>query len=198
MSESIEVCIDALAERGWHVHPGFLAGEAVAALREVCVARHRSGAFHAAGVGSGQAHVVSELRGDAIAWLEVDDPSPVVRAWLDAMESFRRAINAGLYLGLFELEAHFALYPPGAFYKRHLDRFRDDDRRTLTVILYLNEDWRPEHGGALRFYPDADAAGIDIEPRGGTLVTFLADRFWHEVLPARRPRMAVTGWFKRR
>jgi len=35
-------------------------------------------------------------------------------------------------------------------------------------------------------------------PEAGTFVAFLAERFPHEVLPARRPRLALTGWFRRR
>ena len=37
-----------------------------------------------------------------------------------------------------------------------------------------------------------------MKPAGGTLVAFLSDRVEHEVLPARRDRIAVSGWFRRR
>jgi SM-20-related protein len=37
----------------------------------------------------------------------------------------------------------------------------------------------------------------EVLPIGGTLVCFLSDRFHHEVLPARRERLAATGWFTR-
>lgn len=190
--------LDALAGRGWHVQPDFLPEETVAALRAECLARHAAGGFHAAGVGAGRARVLNEIRGDHVLWLEADDPHPAVQDYLSAMEALRRAVNRELQLGLFELEAHFAAYPPGAYYKRHLDRFRDDDRRTLTLILYLNEGWRAEDGGALRFWPEEAGEPVDIAPEGNTLVAFLSERFWHEVLPARRMRLALTGWFKRR
>ncbi len=97
------------------------------------------------------------------------------------------------------MELHYAVYPPGAGYQRHLDRFRDDDRRTLTVILYLNPpDWSEEDGGQLLFWPNPDGAPHVIQPLGGALVTFLSERFWHEVTPARRERISLTGWFRRR
>jgi len=38
----------------------------------------------------------------------------------------------------------------------------------------------------------------DVPPEGGTLVCFMSERFWHEVLPARRLRLSLTGWFRRR
>jgi SM-20-related protein len=37
-----------------------------------------------------------------------------------------------------------------------------------------------------------------VAPVGGTLVAFLSERFHHEVLPARRERYSLTGWFTRR
>jgi Rps23 Pro-64 3,4-dihydroxylase Tpa1-like proline 4-hydroxylase len=34
-------------------------------------------------------------------------------------------------------------YPKGTFYKRHLDTFQNDQRRKLSMVLYLNDkDWR--------------------------------------------------------
>jgi SM-20-related protein len=68
----------------------------------------------------------------------------------------------------------------------------------LTFILYLNENWTAADGGLLRFWPDERTAALEIEPAGGTLVTFLSDRFWHEVLPAQRQRLSLTGWFRHR
>ncbi|MFP5505881.1 MAG: 2OG-Fe(II) oxygenase, partial [Gammaproteobacteria bacterium] len=41
-----------------------------------------------------------------------------------------------------------------------------------------------------------EGESIDVLPQGGTFVCFLSDRFHHEVLPATRERMSVTGWFK--
>lgn len=191
--------VTALAHYGWCVVPGFLAEADTAALRAECLQAHAAGAFHAAGTGRGQARVRSEVRGDHVLWLDDTNTGPALHETLDQFESLRQAVNQELFLGLFDLETHFAVYPPGAGYQRHLDRFRDDDRRSLTVILYLNEpDWREEDGGQLQFWPDPEAAPLEIQPAGGTLVTFLSDRFWHEVLPASRQRLSLTGWFRRR
>jgi len=91
---------------------------------------------------------------------------------------------------------HYALYPPGAGYARHRDRFRDDDARVLSCVAYLNDRWGPHDGGALRLH--LDGGPRDVAPIGGTLVAFLADRVEHEVLPATRQRLAVAGWFRSR
>ena len=194
-----ESIVETLAERGWCVAAGFLPEVEVAALRGECLQAHSAGAFHAAGVGRGQSRVRAEVRGDQVLWLEETEAGPALRGVLQDLEALRQAVNRSLFLGLLDLETHFAVYPPGAGYQRHLDRFRDDDRRSLTVILYLNPpDWAPEEGGLLRFWPDPENAPLEILPAGGTLVTFLSERFWHEVLPAKRQRLSLTGWFRRR
>lgn len=197
--QQLAAIMGALTDKGWCVLPDFLPPETVAALRDECLARQETGRFHRAGVGPGQAEVVADIRRDRILWLEQDDPNPAVRAYHDATETLRQAVNRDFFLGLHELESHFAVYPEGGFYKKHLDRFRDDDRRTLTAIVYLNDDWTEADGGLLRFWPDPSGEGeaIDIVPSGGTLVTFLSELYWHEVLPARRARLALTGWFRR-
>lgn len=188
----------ALAEPGWCVVPGFLSDEETGALRAECRQAHSAGGFHRAGVGSGQAEVRSEIRGDHVLWVDENLAGPALKAALARLEILRQTVNQALFLGLFDVELHFAIYPPGAGYQRHLDRFRDDNRRSLTVILYLNENWHPENGGLLRFWPEENGEPLEIKPIGGTLVTFLSDRFWHEVLPARRERLSLTGWFRRR
>ena len=72
--------------------------------------------------------------------------------------------------------------------------------RTLTTVLYLNPDWQSADGGQLRIYTDPDYPGRyqEVQPLAGTLVAFLSARFEHEVMPASRERLSLTGWFKRR
>lgn len=194
----IDSVVAALAGPGWHVAPGFLDAAETEALRGECRRAHAAGGFHPAGVGQGRARTLSEIRGDHVMWIEEDQAGPALKAALEKLEILRQAVNQALFLGLFDVELHFAVYPPGTGYQRHLDRFRADDRRSLTAILYLNEDWTREDGGLLRFWPEDNGEALDIVPAGGTLVTFLSERFWHEVLPARRERLSLTGWFRRR
>ena len=106
-------------------------------------------------------------------------------------------LNRTLLLGLFSFEGHFAIYPAGAAYRRHRDRFRDDDARVLSCILYLNDGWSARDGGTLRIHLDGGGQ-YDVLPIGGTLVCFLSERFEHEVLPGKRERLALTGWFRQR
>jgi SM-20-related protein len=190
--------VAALAEPGWCVVPDYLSATETANLRDECLAAQNHGDFHPAGVGRGVAEVRSEIRGDQVLWVDEALAGPALKNTLARLETLRLAVNQHLFLGLFDVELHFAIYPPGAGYRRHLDRFQDDDRRTLTIILYLNENWTDADGGLLHFWPDASENILEIEPAGGTLVTFLSDRFWHEVAPARKTRLSLTGWFRRR
>jgi SM-20-related protein len=192
---------DALAGRGYDIVPSFVAPDTIAALREAAIGRHEAGAFRAARVGRAErATRAAGVRGDAILWLEPDDAEPAVGAALAALHALRATLNRELYLGLDALEAHFAVYPPGASYGVHVDRFRDDDARAVSVVLYLNDAWTAEDGGALRLYLEraGEPPYRDVIPGGGTLAVFLAERFAHEVLPARRARYSLTGWFRRR
>jgi SM-20-related protein len=193
-----QAIVDALAGPGWCVVPDYLSQTEVIALRNECLEAHAAGTFHHAGVGSGQAEVIAEIRGDQVLWIDEAEAGPALQTALTKLEALRLEVNRNLFLGLFDVELHFAVYPPGAGYRRHLDRFQDDDRRTLTVILYLNQDWQSDAGGLLRFWPDADGNALEIAPLGGTLVTFLSEHFWHEVSPAQRQRLSLTGWFRRR
>ncbi|MDF0729397.1 2OG-Fe(II) oxygenase [Pseudomonas entomophila] len=185
--------VDDLAERGWTQQSLFLPVELLRTLADECRLR----AIRPASVGRGDGQEVREaIRGDRIQWLEPGQ-SVACDQYLAAMDGLRQALNQGLYLGLEDYECHFALYPPGAFYRRHLDRFRDDDRRAVSVILYLNEDWQPEDGGQLRMFLDGDVAH-DVQPLAGCLVAFLSADIPHEVLAAGRERLSLTGWFRRR
>ncbi len=189
--------IDDLAARGWSRLDNVLPATLTHELAEECRKRARAGALNPAGVGRGQGLAVREgIRGDSIQWLEHGQSAPS-DGYLQAMDELRSALNQAFYLGLEDFECHFACYPPGAFYQKHLDRFRDDDRRTVTAVYYLNEAWQTEHGGALRLYL-ADETELDVLPSAGTLVLFISAELPHEVLPATRERLSLTGWFRRR
>ncbi|HGY9623919.1 2OG-Fe(II) oxygenase [Pseudomonas juntendi] len=189
--------VDELANHGWSRQPLFVPAALTRVLAAECRQRSAEGELSPASVGRGIGQEVREtIRGDHIQWIEPGQSEACDR-YLDIMEGLRQALNQGLYLGLEDFECHFALYPQGAFYRRHLDRFRDDDRRAVSVVLYLNENWQPEDGGQLRMFL-ADGVEHDVQPEAGTLVVFLSGDIPHEVLPAGRERLSLTGWFRRR
>ena len=191
-----EICA-AIEQRGWAIDASFLPQIAIAALRVEARRRDSAGEFHPAGVGRAKGRVErSDIRGDRIVWLDEQPACTAEISLAEALEGLRLSLNRTLFLGLDSFEGHYAIYPPGAFYRRHRDRFRDDDARVISCVLYLNEAWAVEDGGALRIHLGQGAR--DILPVGGTLVCFASERFEHEVLPSARERLAVTGWFRRR
>ncbi|MBD1549989.1 2OG-Fe(II) oxygenase [Pseudomonas typographi] len=190
--------VDDLAERGWSQQNVFLTQALTVALAQECRRRSRAGELVPAAVGRGlEPQVRQGIRGDLTQWVDPGG-AECCDHYLALMESLREALNRGLFLGLEDFECHFALYPPGAFYTRHLDRFRDDDRRMVSVVVYLNPAWLPGDGGQLRLYLGAQGTPYDVTPTGGCLVVFLAGEVPHEVLPAQRERLSLTGWFRRR
>lgn len=189
--------VDDLAARGWSLQSSFLPSDVTHKLADECRRRHAEGTLAPASVGRGEEQAVREgIRGDHIHWLEAGQ-AEVCDAYLALMDELRRSLNRELFLGLEEFECHFAFYPPGAFYQTHLDRFRDDDSRCVSAVLYLNPDWQPADGGELRMH-FADGSNLDVPPLSGDLLVFLSGDFPHEVLVTRTDRLSLTGWFRRR
>lgn len=196
-AECFELVADDLAARGWSVQreavPLGLAGE----LADICDALWQAEQLTPAGIGRGSdLAVVPEIRGDYTRWLDACPASPAKTVYLDLMCDLRETLNRTLFLGLDTFETHFALYPPGAGYRKHLDRFKNSPLRTVSVVAYLNRNWRPGDGGELRLHLKEGV--VDVEPRAGTLVVFLSARIVHEVLSANRERCSLVGWFRRR
>ena len=193
----ISILIDHLAAHGWAVTTNLLAPHTIAALAQDAQTLWASAAFKAAGVGRGAAlQVRADIRSDHILWLDEANLTAPQTAYCTALETLRQELNEQLFVGVQALEAHYAVYPPGAFYQRHLDRFSTADERILSCSLYLNPNWTNADGGALRLYEEERA--IEIYPHAGTFVIFRSDAIFHEVLPATRERFSLTGWFKRR
>jgi SM-20-related protein len=192
-----------LAEHGYAVIPNFLplsiGNSLVAEIQELWT----NGVYREAAVGRGEAKQVrTEIRSDYVHWLNPLILTPPQQSYWNLMEKLREALNRTLFLGLFDYEAHLACYPPGASYRAHVDRHRESESRIVSAIVYLNRDWSKEDGGELRLYMD-HVLGItgpfrDVVPEFGQLVLFLSGDFWHEVLPSRRERHSITGWYRRR
>lgn len=190
-----------IAERGWAYARHFLDDAVWRVLAEELHAGQEGGALRRAGIGARERYRVEEaIRGDYIRWLDQACLSEAQSRALSRLEGLRLACNRDLQLGLLDFEGHFAVYPENSYYRRHRDQPLDSDSRVLSCVVYLNQSWRPEDGGQLRLHLDTqDQPGrVDILPEGGALVCFLSARFFHEVLPARRERLSLTGWFRRR
>ncbi|MDX1626935.1 MAG: 2OG-Fe(II) oxygenase [Wenzhouxiangellaceae bacterium] len=182
--------------------PGFWVGEH--AFDEAEVQRLRAeldrlveaDALRRAGIGRERDFQLDRsIRADRIHWLGAGHPEHL--RFLAFAERLRLALNRRLFLGLFEFEAHFALYPPGGYYRQHTDAFRGQANRLVSLVAFLNPDWHEGDGGELVLYEaDGEQALRRVPPRGGTLAVFLSEEVPHEVLPTRRDRASIAGWFR--
>ena len=199
MSISIDNIADALSDEGYIVIPNALDADVLSGLQQR-VTNLSPEQWLSAGVGRDTDFQQNKkIRSDNIFWISTSDPQE--SAFLQNMELLRQGLNQRLYMGLFDFESHFATYPKGAFYQRHVDALRGRSNRVLTVILYLNDDWLANDGGELLMYPEHQQGHQEepvqrVLPELGTMVVFLSEKFPHEVLESHRQRYSLTGWFR--
>lgn len=189
-----------LARRGFAVLEQAFPEAFLDALEAEARAAWQAGDYQSAGVGR-EADRVAEIRADHILWIEPEAPTALQARYLDALGALRLGVRRELYLPVDEIEAHFAVYPAGAFYRRHLDQFRGTPHRWVSCLLYLNRDWTPEDGGQLRLHvagEDGAETWVDVFPEYGTFACFLSDCIEHEVLPTARPRTSLAAWLRQR
>lgn len=199
-TSDIDHIIQAITQQGYAISPHFLPDATIQQLAEYARQLELAGNLKPAGTGSeANLQANNKIRGDYIFWLQDNDPAPCVQAYMLKMKALQQQLNQQLFLNLYELEAHLAIYPPGTGYAKHLDQFNQGRNalRQVSCVLYLNQGWQEGFGGQLRLYL-ADGNTQEIMPTGGTLVTFMSGEFIHEVLPATQPRISLTGWFRRR
>lgn len=194
MSANLGVSAD-LRAGGISIRDQFVCAADVLALRECARVRELRGDFAPARVGrQGSEQRRDNIRGDFTCWLS-EPLQPPERVLLKSLEELRRQLNRDAFLGLFELELHYARYPAGAAYSRHVDQPMGSTQRKVSLVLYLNPEWQSTDGGILRIH-GADDAFVDVEPIAGRLVCFLTPGREHEVLQARRERLSISGWFR--
>jgi SM-20-related protein len=182
---------------GVSIRDQFLAPAQIRSLVECAQLRSARRGFDLARIGRDRGlQRREEIRGDSICWI-APPLMPAEKALLKRLEYLRLELNREALLGLFELELHYAWYPPGAGYARHVDQPQGRPQRQVSLVLYLNESWTPAAGGELRMF-DAAGGHRDIEPIAGRLVHFLTPGREHAVLPTHSDRLSISGWFRTR
>ena len=146
--------------------------------------------------GSDRATIHLDIRSDLIAWWPDAPTDPHQQAYLDRIDALSAYLNRTCFAGIRNREFHFAIYPPGARYARHIDDFQNKNARLFSLITYLNVGWQPEHGGELLIYGEDDLP-VTVEPVFGRTVMFPSAEIEHEVLRSHKDRMSVTGWMRK-
>ncbi|MBZ9939441.1 2OG-Fe(II) oxygenase [Mesorhizobium sp. BR1-1-16] len=197
-SPALDALMEQLVATGYAVADDVFPVALAARLRAELLALQAAGSLSIAGVGREAAYRRDgNVRRASIRWL--DGGTAAEQALLDFAETLRRAINARLFLGLFDFECNYIAYPVGGFYGRHLDSLEGARNRVVSFVGYLDPDWGEADGGALRLWRDPADLGEPVTtvlPQVGRMVLMLSEDIPHEVLPAHRPRHAVAGWWR--
>lgn len=194
-----------LSEQSWTLCDNFLAEDLYQELLQECLHRENESAqFRESQIGKGaKLQTENKIRNDLISWVEFTDQDPQ-SLWQsrlqNKLEQLKTELNRGLYLGIDHFECHFAKYPPGSFYKTHIDQSPTkaaiDSERVISFVIYLNRDWTDQDGGQLQIeMPQAEPVCID--PVFGRMILFRSDTVPHAVLEAKNSRRSLTGWMRK-
>lgn len=197
-----EKIISGILEDQYCIVEEFFTIEEVRSLRSVLIEKFEEEKFKKAAIGNRTNETVEKaIRGDLILWINEAEASEEEKIFFNKLNSLVEYLNKTCFLGILQKEFHYAVYPEGTFYKRHLDTFQNDDRRKLSLVCYLNEeDWKPENGGELVIYKNEEGKEIakNIYPLPGRVVIFESQLLEHEVKPVKTTRLSITGWLKTR
>ncbi len=197
-----EKIISDLLDQQYAVVEDFFSLAEVEQLRNSLLGKYEEDNFKKAAIGNRTNEVIAKsIRGDFILWLNEAEAGAAEKTFFGKINDFVEYLNKTCFLGILHKEFHYALYPEGTFYKRHLDTFQNDDRRKLSLVCYLNEqDWKPEYGGELVIYKqeEGEEKAISLYPFPGRVVIFESQLLEHEVKPVKTERLSITGWLKTR
>jgi SM-20-related protein len=198
-NESYERIISDLITKKYSIVDDFFTLEEVSTLRESLLIKYEEDSFKKSAIGNYTNQEIDKtIRGDFILWIDEKKEEPTEQLFFAKVNSLVSYLNKTCFLGILTKEFHYAVYPTGTFYKRHLDTFQNDDRRKLSMVFYLNEDgWLPEFGGELTLY--LDEGHKTILPLPGRVVIFESQVIEHEVKRVMaNERLSITGWLKTR
>ena len=187
----IDLAFQSLEDHSYFIWDHFLSTAEVASMCDDFKLR----ALHFHPASTGKQKSINHTRTDEIDWFDPLDLNSIQTLLWDRLTLLKEKLNEHFYLGLVELEGHYAKYNTGGHYHKHVDRFQDDNARTITLVLYLNQIWDDQLGGELRVYP-LHSAPFNIVPLAGRLICFLSAELPHEVLKTNQLRMSFAGWYK--
>lgn len=189
-----ENLFDIMALQDYVVIDDFLEEETLNKVVSYFAEKEQQNTFKKAAIGTlNSTAIINEIRGDYTFWLDKQRDG-ILNPLFDILDEVKLNINQMCFLSLSEYEFHLAHYPKGTYYKRHLDQFAERNNRMISMVIYLNKNWKMEDGGELRIYPNNNDYK-DINPIYNRCILFRSDFLEHEeVLVAHADRRSVTGW----
>lgn len=191
----LEQVVDDIYSRGFAIIEDFLPLDDYQDLSNTAQAMHSNGLFRSAKIGPQLlAGENSDIRSDKIAWLDDASRQKAIVSYFTKIRQLALVLNQSLFLGLEHFEAHFAVYPPGSFYRKHVDQFKSNQDRLISCVYYLNHHWQPGYGGQLKLYEDNHPV-LEIFPDGNRFICFKSSLI-HEVCETKQTRYSIAGWMK--
>ncbi|MFT4664163.1 MAG: SM-20-related protein [Gammaproteobacteria bacterium] len=195
LEQKFETIITSFLENRVGLIGDFLNKDLSKHLKENLLLLYQEKQLKTAGIGNNSKLLSDkQIRSDIIYWLDRKHDNIHENNFLDVIDDFVKYLNRTCYSGITGYEFHYAFYEKGSFYKRHLDQFRDNQKRAFSMIMYMNENWELGDGGELCIYHDDYSQ--TISPMDGKCVFFKSSELEHEVLLSHKPRMSITGWLK--
>lgn len=185
---NVDQIIDDLDQQGFSIIDDIYTQDYVNALVKECSAHLNS--FREAAIQNG---VIQTIRNDQILW--IDPKLPIAQQHIATLKRISERLNQYFYLGLKEVEAHFACYNSGNFYALHRDNPQQKNNRVISTVYYLHERWQADWGGELRLQ-DKNQQWHILLPQSNRMVLFESDLL-HEVLKAKQQRLSITAWLRR-
>ncbi|WP_244946907.1 2OG-Fe(II) oxygenase [Legionella israelensis] len=187
---------DDIYHQGFSVIDSFLPIDDYKDLLLTVQTMHSNGLFQIAKIGRKfQAIENSNIRSDKIAWLDHSSNNKAIESYFSRTNQIASILNKSFFLGLNDFEAHFSVYLPGTFYRKHVDQFKSTQDRRISCVYYLNEGWQENDGGQLKLYDYAHQPLIHLLPLGNRFVCFKSD-LAHEVCETHQTRYSIAGWMK--
>ena len=200
---------ESLLKKNYAVMDGLLGAQEAMNLRAEVARYYKDGLMVDGEIGQGvtasTGSVKRAMRTDKVVWFEGSEAfvGPSMKRHITRMDIITQKVAILLeaiapeqsWTGARRSKIMATVYAgSGAKYVPHYDNPNRNGRR-LTAILYLNPEWKPQHGGTMRMKTQRTV--VDVAPLLDRMLFFWSDtRCPHEVLPATGPdRYAITIWF---
>ena len=186
-SWNVDQILDDLDQHGFSIIDDAYSSEYIHQLVEECTSHLNQ--FRDAAIQNG---IVSNIRSDHILWLH--EELKISHQHTKTLYTLAEQFNRAFYLGINNVEAHFACYNSGEFYALHRDNPQGKNGRIISAVYYLHEDWQDDWGGELRLQDKNDVWHV-LHPKPNRIALFQSDLL-HEVLVAKHQRLSITAWLR--
>ncbi|MCO8062115.1 2OG-Fe(II) oxygenase [Acinetobacter lwoffii] len=184
---NVDQILDDLDQHGFSIVDDAYSSEYQHAVSQECLSHLNE--FRNAAIQNG---VVNNIRSDHILWLQPE--FQISHQHIQTLQQFSQILNRAFYLGIKDVEAHFAYYNAGEFYALHRDNPQDKNGRMISSVYYLHEQWQADWGGELHLQ-DKHGQWHIIQPKPNRMALFQSDLL-HEVLISKQQRLSITAWLR--